>query len=107
MDEDYAVQILSDFADYLDQQIVRPAVAAISAATEKINPHRRKQNAEYWGEYLRESAVLIIVFIPIDLLIPRMVHPERPFPYWWAWFLGTLVISLALMWLGIVVGRGE
>jgi|ERR1700728_1471455 hypothetical protein len=104
-DREELVQVLSDFADYLDQQVVQPAVEELTAAAERIDTEKPKRKAEFWGEYIRESAVLVLVFIPIDLLIPRLLDPQKALSYWWAWFLGTLAFSLALLLLGIAVER--
>lgn len=102
---DELVEVLSDFADYLDQRIVRPAVADLSAAAAQIDRQKQKSRAEFLGEYIRESAVLVLVFIPIDLLIPRLLDPQKPLPHSWLWFSGTLAVSLGLLLLGIKVER--
>src|SRR5579859_6723383 len=105
-DRDELVEVLSDFADYLDQQIVQPAVRELTVAASRIEPNKNKRKEEFWGEYIRESAVLVLVFIPIDLVIPRLLdHSQKPFPYWWVWVIGTLAVSLGLLWWGIRVER--
>jgi len=104
-DRELLVEILSDFADYLDQQVVRPAVRDLTAAAEKIATEKPKREKEFWGAYIRESAVLILVFIPIDLIVPRLLDPAKPLHLWWLWSGGTLLLSLALLWFGIKIER--
>src|SRR5437660_11209977 len=104
-DREELVEVLSDFADYLDQQIVQPAVAELTAAAAQIDTQKPKRKAKFWGEYFRESAVLVLVFIPIDLIVPRLLDPDKAFPHWWLWVIVTVVMSFGLLRFGIWVEK--
>lgn len=102
MNNNDAVQLLDDFCEYLDEQIIRPAIDEIKAALDEINQHKPKSIADMLGEYLREAAVLLLIFVPVDLVIPRYLN-KQPLPA--IWLLGTLALSLAMLALGIWVER--
>ena len=96
MDKDEAVEVLSEFAQYMDEYIVRPAVPDIRAALEE----------SHWksiGEYLRDAAVLIIVFVPLDYFITRAAETHQPLPakVW----IGVAALSLILLIAGIACSR--
>jgi hypothetical protein len=92
MTEDEAVTVLSEFAQYLDEYVVRPAVEEIKAAAEQSPWH-------LFGEYLRDAAVLIIVFVPLDYFVTSAVEQKAPIPArFWAAVAG---FSFALLLLGI------
>lgn len=96
MTEDQAVTVLSEFAQYLDEYIVRPAVAEVTAATRVANEHT------WWhllGEYLRDAAVLIIVFVPLDYFVSRAAEQHSPLPI--KVWVGIAVISFTLFLLGV------
>lgn len=102
MDEDDVVQILDDFAEYLDEQIVRPAVDDVTAALEGIGRHTPKSTKEMLGEYLRDAAVLILIFVPVDILIPRYLNKQNIQA---RWLVATLGLSLAMLILGMWAER--
>ena len=106
IDADELIDVLSDFADYLNDQIVQPTVEKLTSAKQVETPEPTR-DAELWGEYIREAAVLVLVFLPLDLLIPRLLDPGRSFPHMWIWFGLTLVLSIGLLVLGIKVGKGS
>ena len=82
MDDDEAVQVLDDFSEYLDEQIVRPAVDEITSALNEFNRHVPKSIREMLGEYLRDAAVLILIFVPVDILIPRYINKQTIAARW-------------------------
>jgi hypothetical protein len=98
MDEE-AVELLNSFAEYIDTEIAQPAVAEIKSAIGGLNPHKPKRPFEMLGEYLREAAVLILIFVPVDLLIPKgngqvkSISPKG--------LIATLVLSLAMLGFGM------
>jgi hypothetical protein len=103
MNDDEAVQLLNDFADYLDEQVIRPSVREITSGLENINSHEPKRTWEMLGEYLRDAAVLILIFVPVDLLIPRSINQQKPMEA--KWLVGTLALSLGMLILGIWAER--
>jgi hypothetical protein len=55
------------------------------------------------GEYLRDAAVLILIFVPVDLLIPRSLNQQKPMEA--KWLVATLALSLGMLILGIWAER--
>jgi hypothetical protein len=102
MDEDEVVQVLDDFSEYLDEQIVRPAVDEITSALNEFNRHVPKSIREMLGEYLRDAAVLILIFVPVDILIPRYINKQTIAA---RWLFATLGLSIAMLVLGIWAER--
>ena len=101
MDEE-TVEVLSSFAQYIDEQIARPAVAEIRSALRGLAPEP-KSLAEMLGEYLREAAVLILIFVPIDLLIPKGEGQGHSISA--KWLIATLALSLAMLGAGMWAER--
>jgi hypothetical protein len=104
MSENELVEVLNNFSQYLDERIVGPAVAEIKPAIADLNPNEPKSFSEMLGEYLREAAVLILIFVPIDLLIPKgdggtqkSIDP--------GWLFATLLLSLAMPLVGALCER--
>jgi hypothetical protein len=103
MIEEQLVEVLNNFAQYIDEQIAQPAVEEIKSAIEGLDPHRPKSFSEMFGEYLREAAVLILIFVPIDLLIPKgngksgSISPKG--------LIETFALSLALLAFGMWAER--
>ena len=104
MDEEQGVRLLSEFAQYLDEQIVQPAVRHVSSALERSTPPEPKHPWEMFGEYLRDAAVLILIFVPIDLLIPKAINSQQPIQP--KWLAVTLALSL-LMLIGGMLAEGR
>ncbi|MFZ1138406.1 MAG: hypothetical protein ABR881_00830 [Candidatus Sulfotelmatobacter sp.] len=102
MNEDEAVQVLDNFAEYLDGQIIRPAVDDITSALSEVNRHVPKSIREMLGEYLRDAAVLVLIFVPVDILIPRYINKQTIAA---RWLLATLGLSAVMLVLGIWVER--
>jgi len=98
MDKEEAEAILDDFAQYLEEQIIAPAVEEISSAIESPAPPLPKHHWEMLGEYLREAAVLVLILVPIDLLIPRAINGQKPIGRQW------VVLTLATSFLLLVGG---
>jgi hypothetical protein len=60
--------------------------------------------AKYIGDYLREAAVLVIVFTLLD----RFINDKQVTGWWLALTLGTSLLALSLgMWFGIQGGALE
>jgi hypothetical protein len=95
MDTDDAEEVLNDFADYLEEQIIAPAVEEIASAIDSPAPPVPKHYWEMFGEYLREAAVLVLILVPIDLLIPRAIEGQKPLGR--QWIAATLLISFLLL----------
>jgi hypothetical protein len=102
MREEEAVEVLDNFAKYLDEQIIRPAVDEITAALNEVNRHAPKSIREMLGEYLRDAAVLVLVFVPVDILIPRYAKGETIAA---RWLFATLGLSAAMLIMGIWAER--
>jgi general stress protein CsbA len=49
------------------------------------------------GEFLREAAVLVLVFVPLEFYKSGFVHPF--------WIIGVVVFSLAVLTGGIALER--
>jgi len=103
MIEEDVVEVLNSFAQYIDEQIARPAVAEIKSAVEGLNPHKPKSLSEMLGEYLREAAVLVLIFVPIDLLIPKGESQRKSIDP--KWLIATLALSLAMLGIGMWAER--
>jgi hypothetical protein len=57
--------------------------------------------AKYIGDYLREAAVLVIVFALLD----RFINDKQVTGWWLALTLGTSLLALSLgVWFGIQGG---
>jgi hypothetical protein len=98
MTKDELVEVLDDFGLYLDEQIVAPAAAELASALERLIP-RPRHLSEMFGEYLREAAVLVLIFVPLDLLVPKANY-LRP-----KWLALTLLLSLGAFSLGAWLER--
>jgi hypothetical protein len=59
----------------------------------------RESIAKMLGAFLRESAVLTAVFIPIDRIIGQRAE------YSWTWLAGTVLTSALLLASGIIIER--
>jgi hypothetical protein len=53
------------------------------------------------GDFLREAAVLVLVFFPLDWVM----SPTRTLT--WPWLTGALLASSLLLFLGIVLERNR
>jgi len=60
---------------------------------------RQKTIAEMISEYLREAAVLVAVFIPLD----RILSQGKSFTHQWFWI--TVGVSAVLLVAGITLER--
>ncbi len=58
-----------------------------------------RQRYELWGESVREIGVLVLVFVPLDLLISPGAHPN------WKIILIFGVVGLTLIVLGVEIER--
>jgi hypothetical protein len=103
MDRRDADDVLGEFARYLDEFIVTPAARDIISAVELAAPPAQKHPWEMIGEYLREAAVLVLIFVPIDLLIPK----DKPQSVSRLWLGLTLLVSLLMLLGGIWIERRE
>jgi uncharacterized membrane protein YgdD (TMEM256/DUF423 family) len=62
-----------------------------------VSEHEKSWVSGMIGEFLRETAVLVLVFVPLE------VYKDRPSsPYW---IVGVLVFSGATLAAGIVLER--
>jgi hypothetical protein len=62
--------------------------------------HERKAVAEMVGEFLREAAVLVLVFFPLDWAM-------SPTGLTWKWLTGALCASGLLLFLGVLLERNR
>ncbi len=111
-ERDEIVKLLAEYAEYLDEHIVRPSVASIVEAIDRTE--RPKTVRHMWGEYLREAAVLVLVFVPLELLGPKILGHSLT----WNWVISaggkkwlgglaiTLIGSYILMRWGMRLERG-
>jgi hypothetical protein len=81
---------------------LRESEAVLQAPEREVDYHLadsrgRKETLEMLGEFLRETGVLIIVFVPLDLF----AHGEISLRM----FLAVIACSLVLLGLGILVER--
>jgi hypothetical protein len=98
-------ELLAEFAEYLQAEIIRPAVDAIrgtiaDAVRASAEPETTRK---MWGAYFREAAVLVLVFVPIELLYPRRPYDRK----WLGWFALTLVSSYILLRFGMWLERSR
>ena len=76
----------------------------LAGAIPPVNPtsntpkHERHSIAEMIGEFMREAAVLVFVFIPLDLVIE-----QRELTIWW--ILAIVVLPAFFLATGIVIER--
>lgn len=59
----------------------------------------RRQKSQLFGDFLREIAVLIIVFYPIEAEFSKQFD--------WSIFLLVAVLAFILLWLGMVLEGTE
>jgi hypothetical protein len=104
MYKDEAEELLTDFAQYLDEFMLPKAVGSIISSLNNPPSPKPKHPWEMIGDYLREAAVLVLALVPIDLLIPMLVKGEKPNPKW-IWI--TLLVSFLLLGLGIFAERSR
>ncbi len=61
----------------------------------------RESVAHMVSEFVREIAVLVLVFVPLDYLLKS----ERPGPYPWLGYGAVVAVSFGLLTLGISIER--
>ncbi len=61
---------------------------------------------ELWGESLRELGVLILVFVPLDVLLEFLRDGQKPDLRHWAIITVFAVVGIAIMAVGVEIGRG-
>jgi hypothetical protein len=61
----------------------------------------RESVAHMISEFVRDVAVLILVFVPLDYLLKN--EPARA--YVWFGYAGVVAVSLSLLTLGIAIER--
>lgn len=103
MREEEAAQVLSDFAQYVDNYIIRPAVSDLAEIYRVPQEQAPKRPWEMIGEYLREASVLILILVPIDLLIPKAIDGKIPMQP--RWLVLTLLLSMAMLFGGMWAER--
>jgi hypothetical protein len=84
-DDDEGAVLLQQFAAYLDEHIVVPAVDRITAAIAAQAQARQTQQQrerERITEYIRDASVLVLIFVPVDLLIPRLLDKNSTLGIW-------------------------
>ncbi|NNN06650.1 MAG: hypothetical protein HKL90_12175 [Elusimicrobia bacterium] len=73
-------------------------VSSILMSTTKEARTRREVSVARWiGEGLREAAVLIIVFVPLDWMLGRRDSQ-------WTITVFSVAIATVLFWIGCIVG---
>ena len=65
-----------------------------------MSEREKESVAEMIGAFLREAAVLVLVFVPLEVY---KSPPIRPLP----WLLGVLAFSSVTLGLGIVLERNR
>lgn len=87
----------------LKRRIVDPALDQITVAIAKTEIP--KQPWEMFGEYLRELAVLVVVFVPIDLLIPQLRGDQHLDRARLVRLLATIAVGLFFLSMGMLAER--
>ena len=64
-----------------------------------------KPRYELWGESLREFGVLILVFVPLDVLVEYLGVGQRPDTRHWTIITAFAVAGLFCMALGVEIER--
>ncbi len=116
MTDDQAAALLDDFVNYVEEHLVPRVLADVRTAIETVE--RREQEHRWWnriGDYLREAAVLVLIFAPLDLLIPALLRTDGARPAWlhspkWiaVFFVLTLCLSFGMLSIGIwLEGRSK
>jgi hypothetical protein len=114
MREDEAAALLQDFAQYLDAEIAGPAVARITTAIEAERQGPEEKQRERIAEYIRDASVLVLIFVPIDLLIPRLLEKNSPLALWlnvpehiFLFAAGVVLLSFAMLRWSIALERSN
>ena len=63
-----------------------------------LGMYAKKTVAEMLGEFLREAAVLLAVFIPLEAALRREAF------MWW-WFRATVIAAVPILAMGMIVER--
>ncbi len=64
-----------------------------------------KPRYELWGESIRELGVLILVFVPLDVLLEYVRREQRPDVHHWLTIIGFGIAGILLMILGVEIER--
>lgn len=64
-----------------------------------------KPRYELWGESVRELGVLVLVFVPLDVLVEYLRVGQRPDLHHWWIITGFAFAGLLLMTLGVEIER--
>ena len=64
-----------------------------------------KPRYELWGESLREFGVLILVFVPLDVLVEYVGVGQRPDARHWMIITAFALAGLLCMALGVEIER--
>jgi len=64
-----------------------------------------KPRYELWGESLRELGVLVLVFVPLDVLVEYSKSGQQPDLHHWKIILSFAVLGAVLMIVGVEVER--
>ncbi len=64
-----------------------------------------KPRYELWGESIREFGVLVLVFVPLDVLVEYFKSGQRPDVHHWAIISGFAVAGLIAIIIGVEIER--
>lgn len=64
-----------------------------------------KPRYELWGESLRELGVLVLVFVPLDVLVELFRNGQRPDTRHWSIVTAFAVSGLLMMFIGVEIER--
>jgi hypothetical protein len=59
----------------------------------------RKATAEMIGEFMREVALLVLVFVPLEFFL------QAPGQYRWPGIVAASILSVILLTIGIIIER--
>ena len=100
MTDGQAAALLDEFARYIEEYVVPRAVRTVVSAIE-----RQRTRGHWWeavGAYLREAAVLVLIIIPVDWLLPQSARTGQPVSG--KLLVDTLIVSVGMLIVGTWLG---
>ena len=91
-----------DVAQQVVRELARASFRAADHAAQTILAPRAKSVLEMLGDYLREASVLIIIFVPVEILLPDYLIGKAIDP---RVLRGTIWLSLSALVAGILLEK--
>jgi len=70
-----------------------------------MSGHDKRPRFELWGESIREIGVLLLVFVPLDVLVELMHDSQRPSEKHWLEMIVFALLGLGMIVLGVEMER--